>query len=523
MDGVQKPPEEYKPTQEPGSVIADRYRLERLIEKGGMGEVYVGTHVSLGKRVAVKILLPKYKDYKEQVMRFLYEARGIADIHHRNVVNVMDVGTTQDGLPFFVMDLLEGETLKERLKAVDKLGFPVMAKIMTQVLSGLSTLHKKKIIHRDMKPSNVFLSRDEDGTEVVKILDFGVSKFHILEQETSTDLTSTGAILGTPSYMSPEQARGFVKEIDQRTDTYACGLILYRALTGINPFKGDNYNEVIGNILALQVPPPSFFAPGTPSQVDRLVLKAIGRRKEERFQDCESFIEALDRIEGSVKESVRKREPQESTDILYPSLAKKTRERPRAGAAAAQSAKASSAGASAGEAAEILDIPFTEEPESSDDEGSAQVTDTLLEAAGRKTSRTVALVALGALIFLVSGGALVYWGITKGTGPTGDERKTGPEKVHEAAVPALLDVAPDDAASAEAPADLPEGDGASEPADIEPEADALEEKLDEGPSPDQTTAKTRTGKKKPKIDKGLIEEFPGEKSKKGLITEFPKE
>jgi serine/threonine protein kinase len=522
MDGTQKPPETHKPTQEPGSVIADRYRLERLIEKGGMGEVYVGTHLGLGKKVAVKVLLPKYKEYKEQVMRFLYEARGIADIRHRNVVNVMDVGTTQDGLPFFVMELLEGETLKERLKTEDRLGFPVIAVIMTQVLSGLSTLHKKKIIHRDMKPSNVFLSRDEDGTEVVKILDFGVSKFHILEQETSTDLTSTGAILGTPSYMSPEQARGFVKEIDQRTDTYACGLIFYRALTGINPFKGDNYNEVIGNILALQVPPPSFFVPGTPARVDRLVLKAISRRKEDRFQDCESFIEALDRIEGSVAENVRRREPQESTDILYPSLAKK-KERPRAGAAAAQSAKASSAGASSGEAAEILDIPFTEEPESSDDEGSAQVTDTLLEAAGRKTSRTVALVALGALIFLVPAGALVYWSVKKGAEPAGDERKTGPEKIHEAAVPVFLDEAPDDAASAEAPADLPEGGGASEPADIEQEADAPEEKLDEGPSPDQTAAKTRTGKKKPKIDKGLIEEFPREKSKKGLITEFPKE
>jgi serine/threonine protein kinase len=516
MDDDQKPPEASGPTQKPGSAIADRYRLERLIEKGGMGEVYVGTHLGLGKKVAVKILLPKYKEYKEQVMRFLYEARGIADIRHRNVVNVMDVGTTRDGLPFFVMELLEGETLKQRLKTEDRLRFPVIAGIMTQVLSGLSTLHRKKIIHRDMKPSNVFLSRDEDGTEVVKILDFGVSKFHILEQETSTELTSTGAILGTPSYMSPEQARGYVKEIDRRTDTYACGLILYRALTGINPFKGDNYNEVIGNILDLKVPPPSFFTPGLPARVDKLVLKAVSRSKEERFQDCESFIEALDRIGSGVAENAGRKEPQESTDILYPSLPRKTGEGPRADAAAARSAKASPAGAPAGEASELLDIPFTEEPASPDDEGSAQVTDTLLRAAGRRTSRSVALVALGVLLFLVPAGALVYRSVTKGTGPAADEGKAGPEKIRETAVPAFPD---------EAPADASEGAEASGPADAAGEADATdaqEENPDEEIYAGPARAKTGTGKKKPKIDKGLIEEFPGEKNKKGLITDFPR-
>lgn len=276
-----------------GSVIQGTYRLDMMVAKGGMGVVYRGTHLRLNKQIAVKLMLPQFVQSEEQRKRFLNEAVGIARIQHRNVVSMLDVGMSEEGVPFFVMEFLQGESLRERLKRRKVISMGEASRVMIQTLSGVSALHAKRVIHRDMKPSNIFVAREADGSEIVKILDFGVSKFHLLEGDELQELTTTGTILGTPSYMSPEQAGGKKALIDNLSDIYSCGVILYRAISGINPFKGDNYNETIANILNAPVPPPSFFVPELTKDMDDLVLKAIDRNKSTRFRSCKAFIEAL--------------------------------------------------------------------------------------------------------------------------------------------------------------------------------------------------------------------------------------
>jgi serine/threonine protein kinase len=276
-----------------GSIIRDTYRLDMMVAKGGMGVVYKGTHLRLSKEIAVKLMLPQFVQSEEQRKRFLNEAVGIAKIQHRNVVSMLDVGMSEEGVPFFVMEYLQGETLRQRLKRRRLISMGEASRLMMQTLSGVSALHAKKVIHRDMKPSNIFIAREADGSEIVKILDFGVSKFHVLEGDEIQELTTTGTILGTPSYMSPEQAGGKKALIDHLSDIYSCGVILYRSVSGINPFKGDNYNETIANILNAPIPPPSFFVPEITKDVDELVLKAIDRSKASRYSSCKAFIEAL--------------------------------------------------------------------------------------------------------------------------------------------------------------------------------------------------------------------------------------
>jgi serine/threonine-protein kinase len=276
------------------TTLVGKYRIESIIQKGGMGTVFSGTHIELGKKIAIKILHPNCAASKEVVQRFLNEARGTAKLQHRNIVDILDIGTDERGIPFFVMEYLPGESLKERfVRREGRLSPQETADIMIQTLTGLYVAHARGIIHRDMKPGNIYIAKEADGSEVVKILDFGVAKFRELEIDELIELTSSGSILGTPSYMSPEQAAGKKSEIDYRTDIYSCGLVIYKALTGVNPFKGESHYETIQNIVNKPIPPLSRFMEDVPRGVEDVTLRATDKDKEKRFQDCREFIKAL--------------------------------------------------------------------------------------------------------------------------------------------------------------------------------------------------------------------------------------
>ena len=258
-----------------------------------MGTVFLASHIALEKVVAIKIFHSHLAESRDLVRRFINEAKGTAKLRHRNIVDIIDIGIDPEGVPYFVMEYLTGESLKDRLKRKDILSIQEAADIMIQVLTGLHVAHAAGIIHRDLKPGNIFINREADGSEIVKVLDFGVAKFQELRQDDKMELTADGTLIGTPSYMSPEQARGKKGGIGFRSDIYSCGLILYRCLTGINPFKGESQLETIQNIIHLEVPPPSFINENLPPVVDDVMLRAIAKDKNARYKDCREFIENL--------------------------------------------------------------------------------------------------------------------------------------------------------------------------------------------------------------------------------------
>jgi tRNA A-37 threonylcarbamoyl transferase component Bud32 len=277
-----------------GTILAGKYRVDAFIQKGGMARVYLGTHLDLGRKVALKIFHRHMVGDMSLVTRFLNEAKGTSRLQHRNIVDIIDVGTDEEGTPFIVMEYLEGETLKERLAARGgRLRPGRCADVMIQVLGGLHVAHHAGIIHRDLKPGNIFIAREADGTETAKILDFGIARFREFEAASKRVLTSTGTILGTPEFMSIEQTRGVRDKVDFRTDIYSCGVILYFCLTGSSPMKGPNTKTTLRNVAVKDVPPPSSLVAGLPPAVDTIVMKAMERDREKRFQNCVSFAKAL--------------------------------------------------------------------------------------------------------------------------------------------------------------------------------------------------------------------------------------
>ncbi|MFO0692584.1 MAG: serine/threonine-protein kinase [Polyangiales bacterium] len=271
---------------EPGVVIADKYRIDRMLGRGGMGVVYAATHVLTGKQLALKWLLPAAAADPVSAERFLREAQAAGRIHHSNVVQVFDVGTHQ-GSPFMVMELLQGEPLTSRLSRLPTEPSEAVTWLLA-VTRGLAAAHKVGVIHRDMKPDNIFLCATEEGP-AAKILDFGISK---LADEGALSLTQSGVTMGTPFYMSPEQIRGN-KNVDHRTDVYSMGVILYEALVGRVPFSGATYAEVILEVAMAQVVPPSQLRGGLPDGLEAVVLKAMARNPDERFQSMDELAAAL--------------------------------------------------------------------------------------------------------------------------------------------------------------------------------------------------------------------------------------
>ena len=281
-----------------GQVLNERYRVERLLGSGGMGAVYEGRHAIVGKRVAIKMLHADLATNEEVLKRFYREAQAAAAIGHKNIIDVMDVGVTPANEPYMVMEYLEGEDLESMLARTGSLAPEAACGILEPVLMALSAAHDKEIVHRDLKPANIFLCRSDDGRPIVKLIDFGISK--ISGGAGGTKLTQTGSLLGTPAYMSPEQARGG-QDVDHRTDIYSMGVILYQMLTGELPFKGDNYNSLLISVLTEAPPPPSELNPKITPEVEALVLRELSKDPAARSQSAAEMLQAFEKLTSYVE------------------------------------------------------------------------------------------------------------------------------------------------------------------------------------------------------------------------------
>ncbi len=277
-----------------GKVLDGRYELIRLIDEGGMGAVYLGRHVKLGRSTAVKFLHKELLGQTTVVKRFYREAQAASAIAHPNIIDVYDVGVADWGEPYIVMEYLEGENLDSLLKRKGPIDLPAALGVLEPALRALGAAHEKGIVHRDLKPENIFITRPPDSPPLVKLIDFGISKF--VEGDLSK-LTRTGTLLGTPSFMSPEQARG-KGEFDHRADLYSTGVILFLMLTGELPFTGESYNDLIITILTEPPKDPFLIAPNFPAAVDPVLQKLLSRDPADRYQSCQELIEALETLDG---------------------------------------------------------------------------------------------------------------------------------------------------------------------------------------------------------------------------------
>jgi serine/threonine protein kinase len=278
----------------PGTVISERYIVTRLLGEGGMGCVYEAEHIHIGKKVAVKVLNPEFGKNTEAIGRFRQEAQIAGTIGHLNICEVMDFGATDEGLPFLVMEYLDGESLAEVLHRQRSLPVGVACGIISQVLDALVEVHGRGIVHRDLKPENIFITQVKGHGIVVKILDFGISR--VLQDESGMiRLTRTGTMMGTPYYMSPEQAKG-KKDVLFTSDLYSCGVILYEMVTGQVPFGGANYNEVLFNIISGSMPDPAKLAPDLPPALAAILKRSMTRNPADRYGSAEAFKDDVDRV-----------------------------------------------------------------------------------------------------------------------------------------------------------------------------------------------------------------------------------
>lgn len=271
----------------PGSMIEGKYRVLRVIGEGGMGTVFEGQNIRIDRRVAIKVLHEHVASSPEFSQRFEREARTSAQIDSPYVCDVLDFGHLDNGQRFIVMEYLEGESLEERL-CRGKMTPEEIAPIAFELLEGLGTMHQAGIIHRDLKPANIFLVRRAGtSTETVKILDFGVAKI-LAEANAPNQMTSTGMMMGTPLYMSPEQARG-ARDVDCRTDLYAASVIFYRALTGTMPHLGANVQELLFKIVLEDPLPILEAAPEVDEVFAAIVAKGLERDPDQRYASARAY------------------------------------------------------------------------------------------------------------------------------------------------------------------------------------------------------------------------------------------
>ncbi|MBA3395799.1 MAG: serine/threonine protein kinase, partial [Deltaproteobacteria bacterium] len=279
--------------------VLGSYVIERELGRGGMGAVYIGVHQVLGRRAAIKVLLPALSQRDDLVQRFFTEARAITAIQHASIVDVYDFGTAADGSAYIVMEYLEGESLAARLRTRGRLPIPQALAIARQIATGLAAAHAVGVIHRDLKPDNIFLVPDPEviGGERAKLLDFGVAK--LVAADSTSVKTMTGMLLGTPQYMSPEQCEG-AREVDHRSDLYSLGCTLFQMVCGRLPFVSAGIGGVIG--MHLHMPPPKLrtYAPHASAALEAIVDRLLAKDPQDRPATATEVAAALANPEAAV-------------------------------------------------------------------------------------------------------------------------------------------------------------------------------------------------------------------------------
>ncbi len=269
-----------------------KYEVVRVIGRGGMGTVYEGLNTAIGKRVAMKFIDAGIVQNSDAVARLQREAQAASAVESAHIVDIFDSGISEEGQPFIVMELLRGEDLGHRIKRCGRLDLPEAAHITAQILRGLYRAHKAGIVHRDLKPDNIFLVDRDDDPNFAKILDFGISKVRRQGDTPIHTLTRQGTVLGTPFYMSPEQAQA-QPDVDARSDLWSVGAILFECLTGRPPYTGGSYEQVIVNICMNDADDVRVYNPAVPEPIAAVLARALARDREDRFQDAREFLDAL--------------------------------------------------------------------------------------------------------------------------------------------------------------------------------------------------------------------------------------
>jgi eukaryotic-like serine/threonine-protein kinase len=373
-----------------GQVLAERYRIVRLVGEGGMGQVYEAQHVNINKRFALKLLRPEITSNAEAVARFRQEAWSASSIGHENIIEIEDFATLPSGSVYLAMEFLTGLPLSERMREEPPMPFAESLDVTLQVASGLAAAHEKGIVHRDMKPENIFLAQ-KYGHLLVKILDFGIAK--VSGAEGNRSLTRTGTIFGTPHYMSPEQALG--KPLDHRADIYSVGVIMYEMFTGKVPFEAESFMGILTKHITTQPKPPREVAPEReiPAEVEALILRSLAKEPEERQQSMADLVNDLAAIAAD-----------RAPEVLHPRPASAVLAKissPVSAVMPARTPRATPPGVPLGPTS----APRTPVP----DESHPRLTPTLPEVPSLKKRSTVPWIAMVALPLALGAGAVVWY------------------------------------------------------------------------------------------------------------------
>ncbi|MDP3276497.1 MAG: serine/threonine-protein kinase [Deltaproteobacteria bacterium] len=291
---IQQPESEVDPVL--GQTLGDKYLVERVVADGGMGRVYEGKELANGRRVAIKILHADIARDAVNIERFRREAETSHALEHPHVVEVYDFAHAKvlngrpEGAWYLVMDYLDGVELRAELEGKKTLSIPRAIRVISQASLALDTAHGKGFVHRDLKPDNLFLVRSPEGDQV-RLLDFGSVKF-TRGQDKGNKLTVMGTTIGSPYYMSPEQARG-AEDLDHRADVWAVGAMLYEMIVGTVPFSAPNGPQILFKILGEEPMPPSFASDSVPEEIDDVVVRALAKDREKRFQSCGELADAF--------------------------------------------------------------------------------------------------------------------------------------------------------------------------------------------------------------------------------------